>query len=150
MVSKSSHSNLILGNLCHIHCYCCRCFFFLLCAIWKINKTITKRITEKGHFLMSRDFLHEFVHVCRGILTRAWFVRNYLYWYSAPSFLFFFDIEYILITFLSQREVSNNFFLQLGINNCYIPQASNVNISLLIGFESCTILIFDSFLKDKK
>ena len=111
MVSKSSHSNLILGNLCHIHCYCCRCFFFLLCAIWKINKTITKRITEKGHFLMSRDFLHEFVHVCRGILTRAWFVRNYLYWYSARViFIFFFDIEYILITFLSQREVSNNFF----------------------------------------
>ena len=110
MVSKSSHSNLILGNLCHIHCYCCRCFFFLLCAIWKINKTITKRITEKGHFLMSRDFLHEFVHVCRGILTRAWFVRNYLYWYSARVIFIFFDIEYILITFLSQREVSNNFF----------------------------------------
>ena len=64
--------------------------FFLFAMCNMKNKTITKRITEKGHFLMSRDFLHEFVHVCRGILTRAWFVRNYLYWYSARVIFIFF------------------------------------------------------------
>ena len=67
---------ILLGNFCHIHCYCCRCCSCCCCCtIWKKHYQKRKRITAKRTFFYCRReifyILHEFIHVGCGILTRA-------------------------------------------------------------------------------
>ena len=60
---------ILLGNFCHIHCYCCRCCSCCCCCtIWKKHYQKRKRITAKRTFflLSPRDFLYfAWIHSCR-------------------------------------------------------------------------------------